>query len=303
MIKKVVPYLVLILAALIALVYSRGSVNFLSDSPKTQDFDQNRAYQDVITQVNFGPRVPGSEAHAEVVSWIQETLSSAGWSAEIQELVFAGQTIKNVVGKLENQADDRPWVILLAHYDSRQVADHDPEVENRLQPVPGANDGASGVAVLLELARSIPKDMPARVWLLFVDAEDQGDLPGWDWILGSRAFVEDLTDYPDKVILLDMIGDKDLQIFIEKNSHIPLREEVWSIAARLGYEHVFINESKYSLIDDHIPFLMKGIPAIDIIDFDYPHYHTTADTPDKVSPESLGIVGHVITQWLLEQKP
>ena len=295
----------LILAVIIGvLVLGIGAARMFGDELPNIEFNQERAYQDVITQVNFGPRVPGSQAHAFTIQWIEDSLISAGWSAEVQELTYAGQEIKNVIGKI-NAADeqDRPWIILMAHYDSRQTADHDPVPENRSRPVPGANDGASGVAVLLEMARSLSQDIPLEVWLLFVDAEDQGDTPGWDWILGSRAFVDNLTAFPDKVVLLDMIGDKDLQIFIEKNSFVPLREEIWSVASELGFSHIFINEPKYSLIDDHIPFLMAGIPAIDIIDFDYPYYHTTADTADKVSPESLGVIGNVLLTWLEKQQP
>ena len=109
-------------------------------------------------------------------------------------------------------------MIIGAHYDSRLLADPDPDPSLRNQPVPGANDGASGVAVLLELARILPKNLDKTIWLVFFDAEDNGNIPGYDWIMGSRVFVQTLIDKPDEAIIIDMIGDADLNIYQEKNS-------------------------------------------------------------------------------------
>ncbi|OQX63222.1 MAG: hypothetical protein B5M51_05260 [Anaerolinea sp. 4484_236] len=192
-------------------------------------------------------------------------------------------------------------VILGAHYDCRIYADHDPDLSKRKQAVLGANDGASGVAVLLELARSIPKES-ASIWLVFFDAEDNGNIPGWDWILGSRAFVEGYEIAPQAVVIVDMIGDADLNIYKEKNSNPELTAEIWAQAAELGYEDVFIPEEKWGMLDDHTPFLEAGIPAMDIIDFDYPYWHTTADTTDKISAQSLQAVGDTILGWLKSRK-
>jgi glutaminyl-peptide cyclotransferase len=177
-------------------------------------------------------------------------------------------------------------------------ADNDPDLTKRTEPVPGANDGASGVAVLLELARSLPKDTPP-IWLVFFDTEDNGRIEGWDWILGSRAFAEEIPINPRAVVIVDMIGDADLNIYLEKNSNVAIRTEIWSMAASLGYGDVFINEEKFSMLDDHTPFLEKNIPAVDIIDFDYPYWHTTQDTPDKVSAESLHAVGDTLWHWVV----
>jgi len=188
-----------------------------------------------------------------------------------------------------------------AHYDCRIYADHDPDLSKRKQAVLGANDGASGVAVLLELARSIPKES-ASIWLVFFDAEDNGNIPGWDWILGSRAFVEGYEIAPQAVVIVDMIGDADLNIYKEKNSNPELTAEIWAQAAELGYEDVFIPEEKWGMLDDHTPFLEAGIPAMDIIDFDYPYWHTTADTTDKISAQSLQAVGDTILGWLKSRK-
>jgi Zn-dependent M28 family amino/carboxypeptidase len=176
-------------------------------------------------------------------------------------------------------------------------ADEDPDPMKQLEPVPGANDGASGVAVLLELSRVLPQDI-VPTWLVFFDAEDNGRIQGWDWILGSRAFVMDLDAHPNAVVIVDMIGDADLNIYKERNSNQDIVNEIWAVAAKLGYEQVFIPELKYSMIDDHTPFLDAGISAIDIIDFDYPYWHTTHDTVDKVSAESLSIVGSTLQEWI-----
>jgi Zn-dependent M28 family amino/carboxypeptidase len=224
-------------------------------------------------------------------------LESAGWKVEIQEAERMGHPIYNVIAK---RNDDAPQIILGAHYDTRMAADQDPELGKRLLPVPGANDGASGVAVLIEMARSLPKDT-VPVWLVFFDAEDNGRIDGWDWILGSRAFAEELSIHPEAVVIVDMIGDADLNIYLEQNSNVSIRTEIWGTAEKLGYADKFINQEKFSMLDDHTPFLEAGIPAVDIIDFDYPYWHTTQDTPDKVSAESLQTVGKTLWTWIVEK--
>jgi len=262
---------------------------------KEEDFNADRAYQDVITQTDLGPRTPGSEAHDAEVAFIQNELESAGWQVEIQTAEKLGHPLQNIVAR---RGTGSKWVILGAHYDSRQVADRDGNEEFRNQPVPGANDGASGVAVLLELARTLPRNMDKEVWLVFFDLEDQGDIDRWDWILGSQAFVEQLDAAPDAVIVIDMIGDTDLNLYRERSSSPDLVDEIWTQAAMMGYDDIFIDKPKYSILDDHSPFLSAGTNAIDIIDFDYPYWHTVNDTADKVSPQSLGIIGEVLLAWL-----
>jgi len=268
-------------------------------SAPQQEFDGVRAMQDVIAQVNFGPRTPGSQAHGQTAAYITAELENAGWQVQIQETTRMNQPIRNVIARRGNGT---PWIILGAHYDTRFFSDQETDPALQLTPVAGANDGASGVAVLLELARVLPANLPKEIWLVFFDAEDQGRIPGWDWILGSREFVESLSSYPDKVVIVDMIGDADLNIYQERNSDPALTSEIWEVAAGLGYQAYFIPEIKYSILDDHTPFLEKGIAAIDIIDFDYPYWHTTADTLDKVSPNSLEIVGKTLFHWLTAQE-
>jgi Zn-dependent M28 family amino/carboxypeptidase len=262
------------------------------------NFDGNRALQDVQYQTSLGPRTPGSQAHEKVVKWVQAELASAGWQAKVQNASLMGHPIQNIVAR---RSDQQPQIILAAHYDSRLSADRDPDPVKRSEPVPGANDGASGVAVLLELARTMPKDS-LLIWLVFLDAEDNGELPGWDWLLGSRAFVAALEQKPRAAIILDMIGDADLNIFFEKNSDLQIAVQIWAQAAKLGYGEAFIPVQKNSILDDHIPFIQDGIPAVDIIDFDYPYWHTTADTADKVSAASLQAVGKTLMAWILEQE-
>ncbi len=267
----------------------------LSQNPPA--FDGERAYEDVLAQVAFGPRTAGSQAHADTINYIQNELQKAGWQFEIQETTWQGFPVKNIIA---SRSPQQPQVILGAHYDSRMVADKDP-APSAQRAVPGANDGASGVAVLLELARTLPTDT-IPISLLFIDAEDDGGLDGRDWLMGSRAYVTALTFKPRAVIILDMIGDADLNINMERNSDQTIRSEIWALAKSLGYEQQFIPLVKYSMIDDHTPFLEAGIPAVDIIDFDYPYWHTSEDTADKVSAESLRIVGDTVLKWLLSQR-
>jgi Zn-dependent M28 family amino/carboxypeptidase len=280
--------------ALIILVVATGLILF---NTRETNFDGQRAYQDVLAQMSFGPRTPGSVAHEQAVEWMVAELGRAGWDVEVQQLTYQGQPVQNVVAR---RGEGNPWVILGAHYDSRLLADQDEDAEKRILPVPGANDGASGVAVLMELARVLPEHTAntGQIWLVFFDSEDQGNLPGWDWIYGSRAFAEQLDELPDAMVLLDMIGDADLNIYYEKNSDVQLSGQIWETATSLGYADHFIQLEKFRMLDDHIPFIEKGIPSVDIIDFDYPYWHTGQDTADKVSAESLEMVGRTLQAWL-----
>ena len=262
-------------------------------APQSSHFNGQRAYQDVLAQMAFGPRIPNSQAHAKTITYIEQQLRQAGWQASLQETTWQGFKIQNIIA---SRSSWQPQIIFGAHYDSRLLADQDPG-PGQNTPVPGANDGASGVAVLLEMARALPKNS-VPIWLVFFDAEDSGGLDGREWIMGSRAFVSQLSFHPKAAVVLDMIGDKDLNIYIERNSNQDLVNAIWAEAAKLGYAKQFIPIPKYSILDDHTPFLEAGIPAVDIIDFDYPYWHTAADTADKVSPQSLQIVGETLLAWI-----
>jgi len=287
-------------ACLIYLILFFSSSLLLSACTKSElstDFDSSLAYTYLQEQMKFGSRHPGSDGHEIIINYIQSELTDSGWLSETWQSEYKDVKITNIVAKRQFNAD-KPWIILGAHYDTRRYADRDPIATNQLQPVPGANDGASGVAVLLGLAAALPQDLPVNVWLVFFDAEDQGDINEWQWIVGSTHFVEQLTDLPDQALIVDMIGDSDLNIYLEGNSNPALSNKLWTIANNLGYANYFIPEPKYSMLDDHTPFLQAGIDAVDIIDFDYPYWHTTNDTTDKVSPESLHIVGTVLYEYL-----
>jgi glutaminyl-peptide cyclotransferase len=282
------------------------AITACASTPKI--FDGAHAYQTYVTaQMNLGARPAGSAADRATGDYILAQLKESQWKTETQEFVYRNVPVRNIVGK--NSVVRGPLIIVGAHYDTRPRADQDQAHPD--QPVPGANDGASGVAVLLELARTLDlSKLKNEVWLVFFDAEDNGDLGGcvvapppcdntpWHWSVGSEYFASKLTVKPEFVVIADMIGDADQNIYYEQYSDKQLQEELWKIAARLGYAREFIPQYKWPMDDDHTPFLQRGIRAVDLIDFDYPYWHTTQDTTDKVSGESLGRVGKVLQTWL-----
>jgi Zn-dependent M28 family amino/carboxypeptidase len=256
-------------------------------------FDGEAAYEHVVAQCDLGFRPPGSEALRATGDYIIAELEEHGWAVETQEFTYRDTPVRNIVGRI----GEGPVVIVGAHYDTRRSAD----MEDPTQPVLGANDGASGVAVLLELARTLdPGKLRNEVWLAFFDAEDNGRLNGWEWCVGSGYMAENLTVTPEAAVVVDMVGDADQNIYLEHNSDPALQTQLWDIAANLGYEGAFVAEYKYAIFDDHVPFARQGIPAVDIIDFDYEYWHTTQDTPDKVSAASLERVGRVVEMFLEE---
>ena len=262
-------------------------------------FDGEVAHAHVLAQCDLGFRPTGSEAGWATGDYIIAQLEEQGWAVETEEFAYRETPVRNIVGRSPTTSDqgvgDEPVIVLGAHYDTRRSADEeDPSV-----PVMGANDGASGVAVLLELARTLDRDkLQNEVWLAFFDAEDNGRLDGWEWCVGSSYMATNLEVLPEAVVVVDMIGDADQQLFLERNSDPSLQTQLWEIAATLGYTDTFISEYRWAMYDDHVPFAQRGIPAVDIIDFDYPYWHTTQDTPDKVSAESLERVGRVVEVWL-----
>jgi len=261
-------------------------------------FDGENAYQLLARQTEFGFRPAGSLAGRQTGDWIIQRLLAAGWEVETQEFPYMGTTCRNIIGKMPDSAGEEV-VLLGAHYDTRLKADRDPEARD--EPVLGANDGASGTAVLLELAQVLEADrIPYQVWLAFFDAEDNGHLNGWEWAVGSSYMASrlDPSGWPELVIVVDMIGDADQQIYYEYNSDPSLMQAIWEVAADLGYEETIIPEYRHSILDDHTAFARLGIAAVDMIDFDYPYWHTTADTLDKVSAASLERVGRTVEAFL-----
>jgi glutaminyl-peptide cyclotransferase len=262
-------------------------------------FSGAAAYDDVKTLLQFGPRVTGTEPDRKAGDWILNKIKEAGWSASADAGEYSGVPVRNLVGRKGRG----PVILLGAHYDSRRCADQ--PAGGCGQPVLGADDSASGVAVLLELARTLDLDWSQhQVWLVFFDAEDNGDLNGWEWIVGSRQFALYVRDAQAAgigfraMVLLDMVADFDQQFYWEGNSDPAVRADIWAVAETLGYGREFIPSQKYTMLDDHIPFRDLGIPSVDIIDFDYPYWHTAGDTLDKISSDSLERIGRTLEVWL-----
>ncbi len=260
-------------------------------------FSGELAYRHVQAQVEVGPRIPGTEGWQRAGDYIVAELRRQGWEVVEERFSYAGTPVRNIIGVRGRG----PAVFFGAHYDTRRYADRDPEPSRRKEPVPGANDGASGVAILLELARVLGKeDLELEVHLVFFDAEDQGEIAGWPWSVGAAHLAQALPpeEFPHYVVVVDMVGDAGQQLYWEASSDPTLKREIWALAAELGYRDVFTPTVRYNIIDDHRPFLQRGIPAVDVIDFDYPYWHTTGDTADKVSPESLERVGRVLEEMV-----
>jgi Zn-dependent M28 family amino/carboxypeptidase len=258
-----------------------------------ETFSGGVAYEHVEEQCALGPRLVGSEASRQAADNVASQLRKNGWSVVFQDFQYGGVSLRNVVGKRGRG----PLVVLGAHYDTRALADRD-QVD-RTQPVLGANDGASGVAVLLELARVLdPRRINCEVWLAFFDAEDQGGINGWPYAVGAAYMADSMRLQPEAVVIVDMVGDAEQDIYWEGNSDPGLRRELWAIADELGYGGFFIPQQKHTVIDDHVPFGVRGWASVDIIDFDYHHWHTAQDTPDKVTATSLERVGRVLEEWL-----
>lgn len=262
-------------------------------------FSGDNALRFVHDQMRWIPRDVGTTGWQVTGDWIIQTLLVYGWDVEEQYFtVPEDKRGRNIIAR----RGSGPLVLIGAHYDSRRYADQDPDPQKQLQPVPAANDGASGVAVLLELARVLtPERLNEEVWLTFFDAEDNGKIGQWDWTLGSKDLAAKLPRPPEAVVVIDMIGDADQQLYLEQTSTPGLRDAIWQTAADLNYP-TFIAEPRYSMLDDHTAFLQQGYPAVDIIDFDYPYWHTTADTADKISAASLEAVGRTLEVWLTERR-
>ncbi len=284
-------------ALVLVLSLAFGLLEGCGEPPGPAHFDGELAFQHVLAQVEMGPRYSGSPGNQLTGDYIVAELQRHGWQVQEQHFSRSGNPLRNIVGV----RGAGPAVLFGAHYDTRRWADSDPDPALRQEPVPGANDGASGVAVLLELARVLAREnLDVQVRLAFFDAEDQGKIHGWSWAVGSAYMAQHLAqeEFPRYVVIVDMVGDADLQLYWEQYSDEGLNGAIWDLAAELGYSNVFTPTVRHALIDDHQPFLRRGIPAVDIIDFDYPYWHTVADTADKVSPISLEAVGRVLEEMV-----
>lgn len=292
------------------MVLSLVSLTLLACSRETRhapasSFDGNAAMGYVKTQLDFGARVPGTPAHEKTGDWIVAQMKTRADSVTEQRFTHvttSGDTLplRNILARINPSATDR--VLYITHWDTRPISDQAKDPAQRQLPVPGANDGASGVALFIALADALKKTPPnVGVDLLFVDGEDYGDFntDTADVLIGSKYFAKHLpsADYqPMFGVLWDMIGDRDLQIYQEGNSLQRAPEVVslvWRKAGELGYSRYFVPAPGQYVTDDHIPLLDAGLHVIDVIDIDYPYHHTPQDTYDKVSAQSLQIVGDV----------
>ena len=280
---------------------SKDSTNFSVSTARQANavFDAQRAFAILEKQCEFGPRPPGSAAHRATQNYLFTELQKYANSVVLQPHTYKAKTetlhLNNILAEFGPTGGET--ILLAAHWDTRPIADHDPKLENREKPILGANDGASGVAVLLEIARVLKEQPPPRrVVIVLFDGEDYGRSAD-DMFIGSRFFARNLGKWkPDYGILLDMVGDKDLTLPIEQYSWRANRkftEAIWNRASVLGLAP-FQQRLGMAIMDDHVPLINVGIPMVDIIDFDYPYWHTIEDTVDKCSPKSLEVVATLV---------
>ncbi|MDE0553625.1 MAG: M28 family peptidase [Candidatus Poribacteria bacterium] len=277
----------------------------------TAIFDVQRAFAILEKQCEFGPRPPGSIAHRQTQRYLFTELQKYANNVELQPCQYEveGVTLhlNNILAEFRPKAEAIPpdtvggpsddTLLLAAHWDTRPIADRDPKKENQNTPILGANDGASGVAVLLEIARVLSvRPPPRRVVIVLFDGEDYGKSVD-NMFIGSRFFAQNLGKWrPDYGILLDMVGDKDLSLPIERYSWEANREftqAIWNRAATLGLAP-FQQRLGPAILDDHVPLIKVGIPMVKSMIFTYPYWHTVEDTVDKCSPKSLEVVATLV---------
>jgi glutaminyl-peptide cyclotransferase len=276
-----------------------------SAPPTASEFNADSAMSYVRQQLAFGPRVPGTPGWQKTGDWIVAKLKATADEVTEQKWTHTlakGGSIpqRNILARFKPASTDR--ILYVAHWDTRPRADNDPDPANHDKPIPGANDGASGVALLIAIADAL-KEAPSNfgVDLLFVDGEDYGTFsPDVDVLIGSTYFAAHLpspTYKPMFGVLWDMIGDADLNIEQEMYSaqNAPeVVQRVWGKAKELGYEKYFLPDMRsYPITDDHYPLIKAGLRVIDVIDYPFDAHHTLADDIDKVSAKSLKIVGDV----------
>ena len=265
-------------------------------------FNADRAFSYLQKQCEFGPRNPGTLAHKKARDYLLNELKGLADEVVQQPFTAKGIAMTNILARFS--AGNGSPILLCAHWDTRPFADKDPNPKNRQQPILGANDGASGVAVLLELAHSFKQNPPpSEVIVALFDGEDYGRELG-DMFLGSTYFSLHREGWDANFgILLDMVGDKNLRIPMERYSwqtSPDLMGALWNRAIDLGLGEFFPKKIGAAVMDDHIPLIRSGLPTINLIDFDYPYWHTIDDTIDKCDADSLEIVGRLLLDLLYD---
>jgi len=306
-----------------------GKQDITAESVKIQipQFSADSAYAFVEKQVSFGPRVPGSQAQMDCSAWLAGKFRSYGASVTIQEAsvkVFDGKSLpmKNIIARYQPEKSNR--ILLMAHWDSRPFADQDPDPAKHNSPISGANDGASGSAVLLEIARGL-QTLPTTLGidLILFDVEDYGAPSDRDnggkpeyWCLGSQYWAKNphIQGYFARFgILLDMVGAPNAEFSMEevsRNYAQSVLDKVWQAGNNLGYGKYFIYSKTNPLIDDHL-FINQiiGIPSIDIIQYDVTtessfgsFWHTQADNMSNISRETLAVAGKTVLRVIYDEK-
>ena len=288
-------------------------MTFVGCQTRVPDFSANNAFEYLKAQCEFGPRNPGSEGHRKVLNYYLKTLTPLAdtvmTQSFIEKMPRTGEKVNmnNVIARFNVEA--KKQIMISAHWDTRPWGDRGKGMMERNQPILGANDGASGVAVLLELANILNKEKPPfGVNLVLFDAEDYGTSgDNWTYCKGSQYFAKNIPiPYPAYAINLDMIADKEPEFYIERFSYEQnptLVMELWEKAESLGLKS-FKKRAKDMIFDDHVPlYEIAGIPAIDIIDFDYPnerinYHHTQNDIVQNCSPKGLGEVGTLMVNHI-----
>jgi glutaminyl-peptide cyclotransferase len=298
----------LIIISFALFIISCGSDGNLRRRP--YEFDGNAAYKYLIAQCDLGPRVPNTLAHQQALALIVHTFDSLGIAVEKQDFLvkdpysFDTLRLTNVIGRINPTKNSR--LLFCAHWDSRPRSEMDADSQKRAEPLPAANDGASGTAVLLQLAVELTRLRVERgVDLVFLDGEDWGKSGDLDYYcLGSKEFARraDARLY-EYGLVFDLVGDSSQRFYKEEYSvryEKKLTDKVWDRAAQLGMANVFDGRVCPAIYDDHVPLLAASVKTIDIIDFEYPWWHTTQDTPDKCSPQSLERVGKLALSLVVD---
>jgi len=284
--------------------------------PGADNFDRNRAWSHLEAQCAFGPRYAGSPGYAKCLDYLQRTLqaeadaarAAQGTAARVQRQGFTAQVagkpvaFANILAHFPSALQQpKGRILLCAHWDTRPRADEEQDPARQGSPILGANDGASGVAVLLEVARLLAaRPCPYTVTIALFDGEDFALEPS-EMLAGSRAYAA--APWPAKPewgVLLDMVGDADLRLPQEAHSlarATDVVERLWAAAARAGCP-AFVRSRGVSVVDDHWPLIEAGIPTADVIDFAYPAWHTLGDTPRRCSRDSLAQVGRALQEML-----
>ncbi|CAN5594569.1 M28 family peptidase [soil metagenome] len=274
-------------------------------------FSGDRAFANVQAQLSVGPRVAGTDRSVQASDILTRELTTLGWDVVIQPITLTNSTVaRNIIAIRKNTDASAPVAILGAHYDSRAAADADSDPANHTLQTPGANDNASGVGVLLELARTLDVEASKHaICLVFFDDDDNANLPGWDPMVGSANFVRSLSEptfpchAPQFALVVEMVGSKNQRIYIDTNSHVGLSRAVWQVATNLGHNDQLISRQAGPITGAHTAFLQARIPAAILFGADYPYRHTMQDTLDKISAESLAKVGSTLETWLESGAP